>query len=276
METGESNIIYSFDDKSFKYDLAKNHHLAIEISEKSITYCLLNNLTNTYCLLQSYKIESIDEISNIINNSKHLLLSFSSTSIGLINLPNTLVPKEFYNKKNAKSIFNINSQADEVIKDDYLNSDDTINIYTLSNQLNETIKNYFPNAKIKSHSTILLESLLRDNTKTENFSIFLKDNIANMIFINNSKIIFQNKFEYSTNEDLLYYTLFSFQQLGISAEKISLNLFGDLEDNQFKLLYDYIRDINLGNRPKDFIFPKEASIIKNHYFFGLFNQVLCA
>ena len=52
--------------------------------------------------------------------------------------------------------------------------------------------------------------------------------------------------------------------------------FGDLEDNQFKLLYDYIRNINLGNRPKDFIFPQEASTIKNHYFFGLFNQVLCA
>jgi hypothetical protein len=116
METGENNIIYSFDDKSFKSDLAKNHHLAIEISKKSITYCLLNNLNNTYCLLRSYKIESTDEIFKIINNSKHLLLSFSSTTLGLINLPNTLVPKEFYNKKNAKSIFNINNQADEVIK----------------------------------------------------------------------------------------------------------------------------------------------------------------
>lgn len=276
METGESKILCSFNDKSFNIDLSKDHHLSIEISDKSFTYCILNTAKNTYCLLKSYKINSIDEISNIINNSSHLLLVFSSTSIGLVNLPNTLVPKEFYDKKNAKSILNLNSATNDIIKHDYLNSKDTINLYSLSNHLNETIINYFPSAKIKSNSTVLLESLLKYDIKTENFYIFLKDDTANMIFIKNSEIIFQNKFEYLTNEDLLYYTLFSFQQLEISTEEILVNLFGDIKDDQFQLLYDYIRNIKLGNRPKEFIFPNEALKIKKHKFFSLFSQVLCA
>ena len=48
----------------------------------------------------------------------------------------------------------------------------------------------------------------------------------------------------------LYYTLFSFQQLEISTEEILVNLFGDIKDDQFQLLYDYIRNIKLGNRHK--------------------------
>ena len=47
------------------------------------------------------------------------------------------------------------------------------------------------------------------------------------------------------------------------------------DDEYFNLLYDYIRNLKLGNRPHQFTFPAEFDSLSKHKYFGLFTQVLC-
>ena len=78
----------------------------------------------------------------------------------------------------------------------------------------------------------------------------------------------------TTKEDLLYYTLFSFEQLKLSAESIEVTVFGTIEkeDEYFNLLYEYIRNVKLGERPHQFTFPAEFNTLAQHKYFGLFTQ----
>jgi hypothetical protein len=91
------------------------------------------------------------------------------------------------------------------------------------------------------------------------------------------KLIFNNSFKFTSKEDLLYYVLFSFEQLKLSPDSIDVTVFGTIEDTDesFDLMYEYIRNIKLGKRPHQFIFPTEFNPLADHKYFGLFTQILC-
>ena len=87
-----------------------------------------------------------------------------------------------------------------------------------------------------------------------------------------------DSFNFETKEDILYFTLFAFEQLKLDINTVNILLFGDIikEDDNFKILYEYIRNIELGERPNQLKFPDEFNILENQKYFGLFSQILCA
>jgi hypothetical protein len=115
------------------------------------------------------------------------------------------------------------------------------------------------------------------NNNTEKAYLYLIQNKVTITVFKENKLIFNNSFDYLTKEDLLYFVLFSFEQLKLSTENIEVILFGAIEkdDEYFNLLYDYIRNIKLGKRPHQFTFPIEFNSLAEHKYFGLFTQVLC-
>ena len=76
---------------------------------------------------------------------------------------------------------------------------------------------------------------------------------------------------------MLYFVLFCFEQLNISTENINATIYGNIkeDDERYKLLYDYIKNITLGKRSDYFKFPKEFKEIQQE-FYSLFTSILCA
>ena len=276
METGENNTIINFHDKSFISDLSEEYHLSIQISNSSFTYCILNIKKFHYCLLKSFKIESkFSEISKIISKNPELSLKYSTTSIGLVNFPNTLVPKEISETIDSKEILALNDNVLDVILKDNIKACEITNLYSINSDLNETINNYFPSAKIKSQSSILIDAFLKNIKKDVSVNIYLKDDYMNIIIINDQSPLFQNKFNFSSKEDILYYILFTYQQLELSPEDVPIYLYGSVTDSCFKIIYDYVRNVKYGNKPKEFTYIKEINQLENQEYFALFSQVLC-
>ena len=91
-------------------------------------------------------------------------------------------------------------------------------------------------------------------------------------------MIFNNSFVFTTKEDLLYYILFSFEQLKLSANNISVELFGQInkDDENYKLLYDYIQNMTFGKDLKGINFADEFKNLCKYQYYALFSQVLCA
>ena len=69
-----------------------------------------------------------------------------------------------------------------------------------------------------------------------------------------------------------------FEQLKLDTNTVNTLLFGEItkDDDNFKLLYEYIRNIELGERPVQLKFPNEFNTLENQKYFGLFSQILCA
>ena len=275
METGENNPIIQIVDKSFNNDFLNQYHLSIELSKKTLSYCIIDTKKLRCHLLHSVNYNKQENLSNLLSNDMYITKEFYSKSISLSNFPNTLVPTELYNQKDNNKIFELNHGKAEVILIDDLNDYQIKNIYSIPESLNQTINNLIPNINIKSQTTILIDYILSKNYNAEKLTLYIKDNYVNILIACNNQLIFQNKFKFSTKEDLLFYSLFCIQEMNLSPEKIDTEIYGNISKSEFQILYEYIRNIKYGNKLKDISFSNEFHKIEEHCFNILYRQHLC-
>jgi len=280
METGENNPIIIQSD-NFNIALANSYHLSIQLGISHFSYCLLNTTTFTYDYAKIYTLSSVDdtaaEITEIINNDALIKTEFSSESVAFVNFPSTLTPSSLYKKEEKDTILAFNTEVKGEVLADTILSQKTHLIYSVPESILTIVSNFFPKAKQKAQESILIEQYGQLNNNTEKAYLYLNQNKVTITFFKENKLVFNNAFTYITKEDLLYFVLFSFEQLKLSTEKIEVILFGAIEkdDEYFNLLYDYIRNLKLGKRPHQFNFPTEFDSLAEHKYFGLFTQVLC-
>ena len=273
METGESNSKLIIKEKDFNDNNIDNYHLSVEISHQTISYCIIDTNKRRCKLLFSSKYDN-NKLVEIINGDKYLSQDFQSISVSIVNFPNTLVPISLYNEKDKNDLFSLNHELDDVILDDNIKNE-IKNLYAVPESLNNTLNNLFPNAKIRSQSSILINNFLNHQNNKEYLYLYVKDNFVNIILTKNDELIFQNKFSYQTKEDLLFYTLFCIQELNLSNEEIKTDVYGDISKEEFNILYEYIRNIDYGNKLKDIEWSSEFYNIKTHCFSILYRQHLC-
>ena len=98
-------------------------------------------------------------------------------------------------------------------------------------------------------------------------------NLLNITIFKDEKLVFSNAFLFNTKEDVLYYILFTFEQLKISTDSVEVKLYGHVVKNEelYKLLYDYIRNIEFGINTTKIKLPTEMNLLENHQIQGLFN-----
>lgn len=273
MVTGENNKTL-IKDSTFDSLQISNYHLSIELSEKSISYCIVDKNKYRCYLLFSQNYES-QNLLKILNEDEFITREFLSKSISFVNFPNTLIPKELYNEKDKKNIFSVNhSLTNEELVIDELKSK-IINLYAIPNTIFQTVKNVIPEAIIRSNSSILINNFLSLNNLQETMFLFLKDSYINIVVTKSDDLIFQNKFEYQTKEDLLFYVLFSIQQLNFSNEEINTVIYGNISKEEYNILYQYIRNIKFGNKLKDISCSNEFNNIEDHCYNILYRQFLC-
>ena len=274
MVIGENNNKTILADSSFDSNQISNLHLSIELSSSSLSYCIIDTQKYRCLLLSSQKLET-DNLLEIFSNDDYLSQNFKSKSISFVNFANTLVPFELYEKEDKENLFALNHELnDEVLLEDNLR-EEIINLHAVPKLFFQTIKNILPAATLRSQSSILINNFTNLNLKVETMFLYLKDSFVNIVVTKGKNLLFQNKFNYVTKEDLLFYVLFSIQELNFSNEDINTIVYGNVTENEFSILYDYIRNIKYGNKLKDISCSNEFNSIENHCYSILYRQFLC-
>ena len=281
METGENNHFLIKSKKFHLINLAEDGHLSIQIGEESFSYCILNTKNLTYYYIKTYRVKSKEEfnqhITNLINKDRVLQSNFLSTSVSYLNTPSTLIPKQLDLEEESHKILEFHSDFEGEILSEYIDNQKAFLTYSVPKQKREIIQNFFPNIIEKSQDSILINIYSKINSKEKKVYLFLCEQNATITVISEKQLIFNNKFSYKTREDLLYYILFCYEQLKLSNEIIPLIIFGDIEknDSYFNILYDYIKNVKLGNIKSELSFSNEFNILEEHKYLGLFHQILC-
>lgn len=274
MVIGENNNKTILADSSFDSNQISNLHLSIELSSSSLSYCIIDTQKYRCLLLSSQKLET-DNLLEIFSNDDYLSQNFKSKSISFVNFANTLVPFELYEKEDKENLFALNHELnDEVLLEDNLR-EEIINLHAVPKLFFQTIKNILPAATLRSQSSILINNFTNLNLKVETMFLYLKDSFVNIVVTKGKNLLFQNKFNYVTKEDLLFYVLFSIQELNFSNEDINTIVYGNVTEDEFSILYDYIRNIKYGNKLKDISCSNEFNSIENHCYSILYRQFLC-
>ena len=271
METGKANNIQA---STFNIAHYEQYHLAVEIGLRHLSYCIINNKTYNVEYLNKFIIEN--DCFDLINEDEIIKLDFASSSVVFTDLPSTLIPDELFDKENSKKILELTSNVYDLIRSDLLSDINTHLIYTIPDLINDIAFTFFPNAKQKAQQSLLIEQFIKLDENKNNAYIYIGENSLNITAFKNGKLLLNNSFDFETKEDILYYTLFAFEQLKLNTETVSTRLYGEIikGDEKHQLLYEYIRNIKFGSRPHHLNFSSEFNKIPEHQFYGLFSQYI--
>ena len=278
MVTGENNII-SFSSENVNLQNTENFHLSVEISPKNICYSFLNIENLEFIFFKSISVSEISELVNQISSEDKLKLNYSTSSISYKDFPSTIIPNKFFNTEKKHKYLEFVAEEIESIKTDILHQSDSSIIYSINHELVNIIQQILPNIKEKNSTNIAICQLLKQYSHLEKKTcyLFINTNKIEIIVIEKGKLIFQNSFKVSNSSDILYFTLFCLDQLNIDPNKNEVFLFGDIQkgDENYSLLYEYIRNIKFGEISSTLSFNEELNNVSNHRYFTLFSQLLC-
>ena len=271
METGKANSIQA---STFNIDLSEQYQLCVQLGLKEFSYCIINSSTNNVEYFNDFTVN--DDIIAIINTDEILKLNFGSSSVIFTNFPCTLVPNELFKVENSKEILELSAAVYDIIKSDPLPEIDAHLVYTIPSVISDIVFTFFPNATQKAEQSYLIKQFSKFENKNQNAYLYISEGILNITAFKNGKLLFNNGFSFDTKEDMLYFTLFVFEQLKLDTETVNVKLFGEIikGDENHQLLYEYIRNIEFGSRPNHLNFSSEFNKLPEHQFYGLFSQSL--
>lgn len=206
---------------------------------------------------------------------------YHSTEISIANTHFAIVPKALFNPELSTQYLNLNTKpvGDYTILYKTIESTSSVIVYGVPKELYNWIKEIFPQAKITHELAVFLASVKRDYHDLSNNDIIINihRNYFDIIHLDKGKVNFINAFPYSEKEDLLYYTLFTFDQLGLDPKIINTYLLGEVKKGSelHQILFQFIKNISFGSRNRNIKVAGSLNELPNHYLYSVFNQNLC-
>ena len=255
METGQKTI-----QKKTRIDKTSNIKLSIHISLNGLSFCIIDLISKEIDFLRTYSLsknstpkELLKTLKKGFKENDELRNSFSSVKIIHYNNLSTVVPEPLFDKKNALSYLKFNSK---ILQNDYVAYDrifnnECVNVFIPYVNINNYIFKMFDSFVYNHYSSIILEKVKLNEKNTTTPSLYLNININHMeitYFVKN-KLVFYNRFDFNTKEDVMYYLLFTIDQLKLNTEEIPIVITGNIseDDDNYKIIYKYIRNVSIFN-----------------------------
>lgn len=159
----------------------------------------------------------------------------------------SLVPEHLYQKGEGQTLLSYTAKlqkGDHIYTDHWVGSE-SILIHALPVEIIDWIKKRFPQALVHHQSTAI-EALHQLFPKGDFSGILYVDKTeADFFLANKAKLQWYNKFEYQTEEDLLYFILYCLEQNRFLPTELQLKIGGhSLKGDKLRQLLDrYISDV---------------------------------
>jgi len=232
--------------------------MTIQVSLIGMSFCTSDTLNSNVLAFENiefdtsestFKIE--DTITNILNENPYFKESYDEIVVLYDNHLSTFVPEPLFDESYLGSYLQYNTKVYETDFFDF----DTLTIAPIHNvfvpyvNINNVFVDYFGTFTYKHAATILVSRLLERSKNIDDKKMFvhMATNHFEIVVVQNQHLLLYNTFEYKTPEDLIYYLLFTAEQLNLNPEFFKLEFLGNIaeEDAFFKIAYKYIRNVSV-------------------------------
>jgi len=250
--------------------------LSIQVSLNGLSFCVFDLFTNKVMHTTEISFESKKVVE------EHLWHSFVDNAILTKQYDEIIVLH--YNNLNAfvpTSLFDANFLASylqyntKIFDTDFLTYDaiepyEIKNIYVPFVNINNFLLDQYESFEYKNSNSVLVKKLLDISKNKDEKQVFvhIQKNTFEIVVVKNQELLLFNSFNYSTPQDFIYYVLFTCEQLQLNPETISVQILGNcvVEDANYKIAYQYIRDCSLLNVSSLVTnFDASETAIRNHF-----------
>ena len=214
-----------------------------------------------------------DEILQELNPGKIVLSVYSQQQ--------SLVPNPLFSKDHLKEILGltciINNGQD--VYADAIISANAHSIYGVSAALLEETGNRFKNASLFHAGSAFIESQIRLNKHESEakVSVLIRNQYFDVVITQGSDLKLYNSYRFHSSEDIMYYLLFTMEQLQLNPDQIAVRCYGEIEkiSSHWMLARKYIRNISMGEKPEGVSYSYGIEKFSSHQYYPLFIQELC-
>lgn len=232
--------------------------LFILIGRESLQYCILDTDKNSFVALADVRMTVTPktpeaystEISRIFSEEEELKKKYPSVIIGLDTSIHTLVPAPLYEAdKNEKYLeFNFGISGNGEVRADQLEEIDAWNVYVIPQGLIDVVRDNYSEAAIFHRSSALIKMIyhhLKVNPLQAGIFLNVREQSIDLASFKGGRLIFFNSFDCNGKEDMLYYTLYTIEQLNLEPDNVQLVISGmvDIGSEPHYLLEQYINPV---------------------------------
>lgn len=231
--------------------------LAIQVSLSGLSFAVFDGITDKIVLLKDIPFTSFQRSSKIedlfavvFHDHPELRNRYDEIKIIHCNGLCTFVPSALFDKDFIGSYLQYNTK---VFETDYFTYDsipnyEMENVYIPYVNMNNFFIDQYGTFDYQHAHTLLVQKLLDYSKNTADRKMFVHVNNGHfeIIVIENRKLQFYNSFDYKTPEDFIYYILFTAEQLHLNPELFSIDLLGNIneDDPLYSMVYSYVRNVN--------------------------------
>ena len=241
--------------------------LTIKLSSFGATLVLSNAVDNNVIQYYPYNFDKkiipedlSKKLSNLLRESEIDNLNISDVKLIICNKLSSLIPSSLFDEKLSLQYLKFNSK---LLKNDFAAHDiieeiDAVNVYLPYVNVNNYILDKYGSFNFYHYSTLLIKKLIKFNKEKEScVYVNLQEESFQVLIFKKNKLLYYNNFNFSSNEDILYFLLFVIEQNKIDSNKSKIFLMGkiNINDEAYLLISKFISNLEI----IDF---KESSINK--------------
>lgn len=232
--------------------------LILKIGLTGFSYGIWDTLQKSLIDFREIEFDTTDKTKKIEDwyehaffNSTDLRRSYDEVQVIHDNNLNTFVPNALFDESFLGSYLQFNTK---VFDTDFFMSD-TLEAYSMHNvyipyvHVNNFLIDKFGPFEYRHAASVLVRRLLdlSKNATEKKMFVHLAARHFEIVVLHNQRVLVYNTFDYKTPEDLLYYVLFTAEQLQLNPEQFPLEFLGKInEDSEiYSLIYNYVRHVSL-------------------------------
>jgi hypothetical protein len=271
--------------ESLPIDTAKNCRLSVLLG-RGETQFLVSAVDSGLPLLLSHVVLNENTISEenlsisleqCIQDLKLLNRNYDSVSVGFQTSDFVLAPSIFaMGEERALLEFSNGIKSDRQILKQNINGESTL-IYGVSTQLVQSIERMFSNVRFCHSGTATIQYTTKLSMEHLSLLAVIHDACVELSVKDGNTLLFYNCFETQSHEDVLYYTMYVSEQLGLQATihpfYVAINT--KTNDELLLLLGKYIKNLHLVTSSFGDDVASPFASLPLHYFFTLKRLYSC-
>ena len=262
MPTAILHIQPSAKTESPRFDIEKlnQYKLSCEISESSFSCKIIEPLDNEVVVTEKYEFPTqketviiTDYLSSIYETHDFLKsLKWKSVEIIIDNQSFTLIPTDLFKKEYTNRYLQLvkgQQLTDSEEVHIYTHEDlGIVNVYSSDRALYNWLSDNYPLVDMFfKHKTSQLIEFGLSTSKAQTAFLHFGNQHYTMVITTNGMLKFCNRFAYKTPQDLVYYVLFTMNELEIEPDEIILRVNGNIieQSEDFELLSQYLPNVKI-------------------------------
>ena len=270
----EINQVFNY--QSEQLNSVDDNKTIIRISSDGLTVFVKDKL-NSVVYASAYRWPSnnkitifLDAITQIKKEDLWLVNRQKNIYIIVDDLGYTFIPNELYNENEASIYLQQQIEQSKIEQEEIVvsKSKDVTGIYLVSKEAMK-VQTVFDNAIVVSYSHALLELSQNIMPIKKQFVVLISffDSYFDLIINKGEKLIYFNRYHYSTKEDFLYYLIVTLQNLKIENSDVEINLIGKIEPQSslYELINRYFSDVYFFNSAQEYAWEYHRYCVEQNY-----------